>query len=85
MHAVFHDSLPIYFSEELKKLLKLRAFRIIYPNLSHAEALVEANVVTLFNRRQYLTSDIFNDILNDESHKLYDLLPSKNISNYNRR
>ena len=36
--------------------------------------------MAIFNRRQFLTSKCFNDILNDESHKLYDLLPSKNIS-----
>jgi hypothetical protein len=35
--------------------------------------------------RQILTTKLFNDIVNDESHKLYQLLPSKNFSNYNMR
>jgi hypothetical protein len=47
--------------------------------------MVEAGVDSLFNRRQILTTKLFNDIANDESHKLYQLLPSKNFSNYNMR
>ena len=66
---VFHDSLPIYLSEELGEL-QSRAFRTIYPTLSYGEALVEADVVSLFDRRQDLTSKFFNNIVNDESHKL---------------
>ena len=38
---VFYDSLPINLSEELEKLQR-RAFRITFPTLSYAEALVEA-------------------------------------------
>ena len=45
----------------------------------YAEAPVEANVVSLFDKKQVLT---FNDIANGKSHKLYDLLPRKNFSNY---
>ena len=67
---VFYDSLPIYLSEELEKLQR-RAFRIIYPTLSYREALVEVDVVSFFDRRQDLTSKCFNNIVNDESHKLY--------------
>ncbi|CAB3982449.1 Hypothetical predicted protein [Paramuricea clavata] len=52
--------------EDLEKLQK-RALHIIFPTLPYAEALVEAGVDSLFNRRQKL----FNDIANDESHKLY--------------
>ena len=46
------------------------------------EALVEADVVSFFDRRQDLTSKFLNNILNDESHKLYELLPCTNFSNY---
>ena len=81
---VFHDSLPNYLCEDLEKLQK-RALHIIFPTLPYAEALVEAGVDSLFNRRQILTTKLFNDIVNDESHKLYQLLPSKNFSNYNMR
>jgi hypothetical protein len=62
-----------------------RSEHIIFPTLPYAEALVEAGVDSLFNRRQILTTKLFNDIANDESHKLYQLLPSKNFSNYNMR
>ena len=81
---VFLGSLHIYLSEELEKLQR-RAFRIIYPTLSYREALVEADVVSLFGRRQDLTSKFLNNIVNDEGHKLYELLPCRNFSNYNLR
>jgi hypothetical protein len=68
---VFHDSLPNYLCEDLEKLQK-RALHIIFPTLPYAEALVEAGVDSLFNRRQILTTKLFNnDIANDESHKIY--------------
>ena len=41
------------------------AFRIIYPTLSYREALVEADVVSLFDRRQDLISNFFNNIVNE--------------------
>ena len=63
----------------------ISSLHIIFPTLPYAEALVEAGVDSLFNRRQILTTKLFNDIVNDESHKLYQLLPSKNFSNYNMR
>ncbi len=53
----FHDSLSLYLSEELHiEKLQRRALRIIYPTLALVcGALVEADVVTLFDRRQYFT------------------------------
>jgi hypothetical protein len=70
---VFHDSLPNYLCDDLEKLQK-RALHIIFPTLPYAEALVEAGVDSLFNRTQILTTKLFNDIANGESHKLYQLL-----------
>lgn len=81
---VFHDSLPQYLSEDLEKLQK-RALRIIYPALSYSEALIEAGIDTLFDRREFLTCKLFNDIVNDIDHKLHGLLPSKNQSDFNLR
>ena len=78
---VFLDSLPIYLSEELEKL-KRRAFRIIYPTLSYEEALVETNVVSLFDKRQDLASNFLNNIVNDERHKPYGC---RYFSDYNFR
>ena len=63
--------IPNYLCEDLEKLQK-RALHIIFPTLPYAEALVEAGVDSLFNRRQILTTKLFNnDIANDESHKIY--------------
>ena len=76
--------IPYYLYEDLEKLPK-RALHIIFPTLLYAEALVEAGVDSLFNRRQILTTKLFNDIAHDKSHKLYQLLLSKNFSNYNMR
>ena len=55
---VFQYSLAIYRSEEFKELQR-RAFRIIFPTLSYAGALVEVTIVGLFNIRQDLTSNFF--------------------------
>ena len=78
---VFHDSLPMYLSKELEKLQR-RASRIIYPT-SYRKTHVEVDVLSLFDRRQDLTSKVFNNIVNDESHKLHELLPCRKFSNYN--
>ena len=78
---VFNDSLPIYLEENLEKLQK-RALRIIYPGLSYAEALFDAGVEYLFERRQFLTTKLFKEVLNDHNHKLYELLASTSFSEY---
>ena len=81
---VFHNSLPTYLSEDLEKLQK-RALRIIFPHLSYQNAMREADIETLYNRREFLTKDLFNKIVQDPSHKLHTLLPDKNQSNVNLR
>ena len=45
--------LPQYLSQDLEKLQR-RAVRIIYPGLWYPEALSEAGIVTLFDRREFL-------------------------------
>ena len=70
--------------EDPEKLQK-RALHIIFLTLPYAEALVEAGVDSLFNRRQILTTKLFHDIANDYQALGYQLLPSKNFSNYNMR
>ena len=81
---VYNDSLPIHLKEDLEKLQK-RALRIIYPELSHAEALFDAGVEYLFERRQFLTTKLFKEVVDDHNHKLYKLLPSTSFSEYNLR
>ena len=53
--------------------------------MSYPEALSEAGIVTLFDRREFLTDKSFNDIVNDTGHKLHGLLPSKNQFDSNLR
>ena len=81
---VFHNSLPLYLSEELEKLQK-RALRIIYPTLSYPEALSEAKIDTLFDRRELMTKKLFEDVIDNTEHKLHELLPNKNKSLPNLR
>ena len=66
---VFHNSLPLYLSEDLEKLQK-RALRIIYITLSYPEALSEARIDTLFDRRELITKKLFQDVVNNTEHKL---------------
>ena len=62
--------------------LKKRELRIIYPDLSYAEALVAADITSLYERRQVLSETLFDQIMEDPSHKLHDLLPPRNESTY---
>ena len=78
---VFHNALPQYLSNNLERLQK-RALRIIYPDLSYAEALVAAGITSLYERRQVLSKTLFDQIMQDPSHKLHDLLPPRNESTY---
>ena len=69
---VSHNSLPLYLSENLKKLQK-RALRIICPTLSYRE-------VVLFYRREFITKKLFEDVDDNTEQKLHELLPNKNKS-----
>ena len=73
----FHNSLPIYLSDELERLQK-RAFRIIYLTLSYSEARVALGLPLLSARREELTTRLFDKILQDPNHRLHHLLPPKN-------
>ena len=71
---VFHNALPQNLSNNLERLQK-RALRIIYPDLSYAEALVAGGITSLYERRQVLSETLFDQIMQDPSHKLHDLPP----------
>ena len=62
--AVFHNSPPLYLSEDSEKLQK-RAVRIIYPTLSYREA---------------LSKKLFEDVVDNTEYKLHESLPNKNKS-----
>ena len=71
---LFHRSLPNYLSNEFESIQR-RAMRIILPDLKYADALKDAGISTLFDRRAQLSSHLFEDIVNKPDHKLSGLLP----------
>ncbi len=76
---VFHDGLPMYLSRDLESIQR-RAMRIIYPTESY-----EAGLSSLFLRRQQITSKFFLNIVNDDTHKLYQLSPAKTLINLRKK
>ena len=76
-YQVFHYSLPQYLSDELGKRQK-RAFRIMFPDLHYKEVLGTMNIPTLYDRRQCLTDNLFNEIVYNSHHKLNALLAPLN-------
>ena len=81
---VFHRSLPAYLSEDLERLQK-RALRIIYPHIHYSRALEVLRISTLFERRETIASKLFDEITNDQQHRLHNLLPVRNMNNYSLR
>ena len=82
---VFHYGLPQYRSDVIERIQK-RALRIIYPQLSYQDVLDMLELKTLSTRRGDLCKKLFNSILDDEDHKLRNLLPPKVTSDtYNFR
>ena len=76
---VFYKALPAYLSVELEKLQK-RAMRIIF-----FDALNQANLETLSQRRQSITTKLLDSITCNSDHKLYKLLPPQNNCELNLR
>ena len=58
--------------------------RIFFPNLSYCEALNKAGIRTLSERRESLSIKLFEDIANNEHHKLANLLPQMSSSHVRR-
>ena len=76
---VFRNSLAKYLSDDLEDLQK-RALGIIFPHTPYCEALEQAGLASLYSRRDILTKKLFNDIVQNTSHKLHALLPEENRS-----
>ena len=70
---LFHRSLPNYLSDQLESIQR-RAMRIIFPHLKYADALKDADISTLFDRRTQLSNQLFKEIINNKNHKLSGLL-----------
>ena len=70
---VFHTALPQYLSDQLERLQK-RALRIISTNdLSYRQALEVFNKPTLYDRREAIGNSMFQEVSNNNNHKLYSL------------
>ncbi|CAB4004062.1 Hypothetical predicted protein, partial [Paramuricea clavata] len=81
---VYHDGLATYLSSDLETIQR-RAMRIMYPTESYEDALLLSGLTSLFLRRQQITNKVFLNIMNDDAHKLYELLPAKNNTSLNLR
>ena len=82
--AVFHNGLSKYLSIDLERIQK-RALRIIYPFASYADALEMCDLPSLYDRRDTLTTKLFEEICCDPNHKLHHLLPEVNRSSVDLR
>lgn len=81
---VFHNGLSKYLSNHLERIQK-RALRIIFPSANYAQALEVCSLLSLCDRRETLTTKLFQEIRCNTSHKLYHLLPEQNKSSVNLR
>ena len=80
---VFHYSIPSFLCEDLEMVQK-RALKIIPPTKSYNDILEYFNLQTLSQRRDEMCTKLFTNI-NNPTHKLHKLLPSKHDSVYQLR
>ena len=59
--------------------------RIIHSKHKYAEVLEKAGLQILFKRRQEITERFFNEVVNNQRHRLHSLLPQTNASRYTLR
>ena len=58
----------------------------MHPDLSYSEALADANLMSLCERREHLCITLFSKIIeSDGQHKLARLLPARNDTRYSPR
>ena len=78
---VYHDSLPQYPNMEIEKVQK-RYLRRIFPESSYDDALKQANLSTLHDRRSNACKKLFLDAYTNCDHKLRNLIPPQSICRY---
>ena len=74
--AVFHDSLPDYLHLRLERI-QIKCMSIIYPVTTYENALRNASLSSLKQRRGKLVAKLFTKIIKDQDHQLNCLLPKK--------
>ena len=80
---VWHSSLTAEQSD-LIECVQQRALKLAFPQLEYKDALMESNLVTLYQRREELCKRLYESA-QDPSHKLYPLLPLQKEIKYNTR
>jgi hypothetical protein len=64
--------------------IQQRALKVAFPTLDYDQALMEANLMTLYERREVLCKRLFSSA-QDSSHKLNPLLPNPRVITHNQR
>ena len=69
--------LAICLTDQIERVQK-RALRILYPELSSRKGLADANLMSLYERREHWCITLFNEIIeSDGQHKLAGVLPAQ--------
>ena len=75
---VSHYALPAYVNDELERIQKRALSIIMSSDIPYGDALQQIGISTLAHRRRDMCNKIFNSIINNPDHKLYNLLPTPN-------
>ncbi len=78
---VYHDCLPPYLSMEIERVQK-RCLRRNFPESSYDDALRQANLPTLYDRRSNACKNLFLDAYTNCDHKLHTLILPLNMCTY---
>jgi hypothetical protein len=80
---VWHYNLPAYLNNQIEQIQN-RALRIIYPSFTYHQAMLTANIPSLYDRRSTHCKRFFDRML-DPGHKLNSLVPALRINEHNLR
>ena len=72
--VVWATCLPRLLIDQLEAIQK-RALRIVYPDLHYQQALAQANITSLEDRRAHLCLKVWHNIKNNPAYQLHRLLP----------
>ena len=73
---LFHSALPQYLVKDIECMQK-RAMRIVYPDMTCNDVLINAGISILENRRKNLSCKLFDNIVSKDDHNFIKLLPSR--------
>ena len=79
--SAFHFSLPKYLTQELEQAVQKRAMS----DVSYHEALVIMKFKKIATHHDEICESLFQTIVNDNNHRLYELLPAPHESSYSLR